>query len=241
MAQSTQRLNRRARHQKPQYLRPRRFRRTEVVSYAASSHSVTGNVPVNTAVDATEVAVRTSEFHIIYTAETVTDIAIGVAAGPANIHALAAVTRCTTETRGTPSPRSRDHESHFSESPREIATTWGGNVFDDSPRGHRSSDSERSAVHRHQPSSRRDANVHRHQTLEEPRDSRALRSRDYYYRESAGHSRSRTNDDDDFGRASLRQTMEDLTSTATTFRPPAAELEVHQTARVGPRPQGREV
>ncbi|EEY66969.1 uncharacterized protein PITG_17743 [Phytophthora infestans T30-4] len=98
------------------------------------------------------------------------DIAIGVAAGPANIHALAAVTRCTTETR---------------ESPREIATTRGGNVFDDSPRGHRSSDSERSAVHRHQPSSRRDANVHRHQTLEEPRDSRALRSRDYYYRESA--------------------------------------------------------
>lgn len=69
------------------------------MSYAASSHSVTGNVPVNAAVDAAEVAVRTSEFHTIYTTGPVTDIAIGVAAGPANIHALAAAARCTTATR----------------------------------------------------------------------------------------------------------------------------------------------
>ena len=41
------------------------------------------------------------------------------------------------------------------------------------------------------------------------------------------------------GHAVLQQTLEDLMSGATTFRPPPMELRVHQTAHVGPRPQGK--
>ncbi|EGZ22811.1 hypothetical protein PHYSODRAFT_310552 [Phytophthora sojae] len=37
----------------------------------------------------------------------------------------------------------------------------------------------------------------------------------------------------------LQQTFDALMTGATSFRPPAAELQVHQVARVGPRPEGR--
>ncbi|EGZ21160.1 hypothetical protein PHYSODRAFT_329180 [Phytophthora sojae] len=47
-------------------------------------------------------------------------------------------------------------------------------------------------------------------------------------------------DQDDFGQHTSQQTIEALTSGTTSFRPPAAELAVHQIAHVGPRPQCKE-
>ncbi|KAE8892129.1 hypothetical protein PF003_g24047 [Phytophthora fragariae] len=66
-------------------------------------------------------------------------------------------------------------------------------------------------------------------------DTRSGRHADY---EDTHH---RARDQDDFGQHTLQQTIEALTSGATSFRLPAAELAVHQIAHVRPRPQGKEI
>ncbi|KAE8981113.1 hypothetical protein PR002_g23922 [Phytophthora rubi] len=103
------------------------------------------------------------------------------------------------------------------------------------PTGQHSGHSDRGAAHFRD---RADGDYDLHQysgTRLSRTDTRSGRHADY---EDTHH---RARDQDDFGQHTLQQTIEALTSGATSFRLPAAELAVHQIAHVRPRPQGKEI